>query len=138
MVERSLGSLEWQGSPPSSSRLCARNRCLSPRLASLLRRDSNGRSLGFTQTEAPYKLPRTNCRVLCTEIFMDNVPAVSYINKMGGTHSHLLSNIAVRLWEWCLQHHLIVSAQHLPGVLNTRAEWKSRTMVDAMFNNNPT
>lgn len=64
-------------------------------------------------------------------LLMDNVSAVSYINKMGGTHSHLLSNLAVSFWEWCLPNHLIVSAQHLPGALNIRANWESTVMIDS-------
>ena len=49
---------------------------------------------------------------------MDNTAAVAYINKMGGTHSQFLSNIAVQLWEWYLQNNLEISAQHLPGIQN--------------------
>ena len=33
----------------------------------------------------------------------DNVTAIAFINKMGGTHSQLLSNLAVEMWEWCLE-----------------------------------
>ena len=31
---------------------------------------------------------------------MDNVSAVAYINRLGGTHSLILSNLALALWEW--------------------------------------
>ena len=59
------------------------------------------------------------------KLMMDNAAAVAYINKMGGTHSHALANLAIALWEWCLNNQLIVSAQHLPGKLNTRADRES-------------
>ena len=62
---------------------------------------------------------------------MDNAAAVAYINKMGGTHSHALANLAIALCEWCHENQLIVSAQHLPGILNVRAERESRVLTDS-------
>ncbi len=96
VVERSIGSLEWQDSVPSPSRLGDRNRCLSPKLGSLLRRDWNRRSLGSTQTEpiAGYFALKSFTRdgaCVHVHLLMDNVSAVSYINKVGGTHSHMFS-----------------------------------------------
>ena len=62
---------------------------------------------------------------------MDNTAAVAYINKMGGTQSQVLSNLALDLWEWCIHHQMEVSAQHLPGHLNTRADRESRQLPDS-------
>ena len=62
---------------------------------------------------------------------MDNASAVAYINKMGGTHFQNLSNLAIDLWEWCFQHQLVVSKQHLPGELNVRADQVSRAIGDS-------
>ena len=65
------------------------------------------------------------------KLLMDSTSAVAYINKMGGTHSKSLANLAIDLWEWCFQNHLIVSAQHLPGRLNVRADRESRVLEDS-------
>ena len=65
------------------------------------------------------------------KLLMDNTAAVAYINKMGGTHSQFLSNLAVQLWEWRLQNNLQISAQHLPGHLNVRADQESRMLLDS-------
>jgi hypothetical protein len=62
---------------------------------------------------------------------MDNTAAVAYINKMGGTHSQVLSNLALDLWEWCIHNNMEVSAQHLPGHLNIRADRESRLLPDS-------
>ena len=62
---------------------------------------------------------------------MDNAAAVAYIKKIGGTHSHVLANLAIALWEWCLENQLIVSAQHLPGKLNIGADSESRVLTDS-------
>ena len=57
---------------------------------------------------------------------MDNKTAVSYINRMGGTHSCSLSHLACQLWQWCLQHQIILSAEYLPGTSNIEADRQSR------------
>ena len=65
------------------------------------------------------------------KLLLDNASAVAYINKRGGTHSQNLSNLAINLWEWCFQHQLLVSAQHLPGNLNVREDQESRAINDS-------
>ena len=46
---------------------------------------------------------------------LDNMTAVTFINRMGGTHSKLLCQLALALWEWCIQRNLFLVAEHLPG-----------------------
>ena len=62
---------------------------------------------------------------------MDNVSAVAYINRLGGTHSLILSNLALALWEWALKRNIFLSAEHLSGALNVSASWESRHFVDS-------
>ena len=57
---------------------------------------------------------------------LDNQVAVSYINRMGGTHSPRLDRIARELWEWCLAREITVEAEYLPGSLNTDADFLSK------------
>ena len=61
---------------------------------------------------------------------MDNVSAVTYINQKGGTHSTQLCNLALQIWEWCIQKGTILQAEHLPGSLNIVADLESRTVKD--------
>ena len=58
---------------------------------------------------------------------MNSTTAVAYINRMGGTHSSTLSNMACSLWQWCLQRGITLSAEHLPGIHNITADAESRT-----------
>lgn len=57
---------------------------------------------------------------------MDNTTAVTYVNKMGGTKSPILTNIAKDLWEYCLERKITLTAEHLPGSLNQTADLESR------------
>ena len=59
---------------------------------------------------------------------MDNVTAVTYVNKMGGTKSPILTEIAKDLWEYCLAKKITLTAEHLPGFLNQTADWESRNV----------
>ena len=61
---------------------------------------------------------------------LDNTSAVCYINKLGGTVSPRLNTIVRDLWLWCMNRGITLSAEHLPGVLNTIADEESRVMKD--------
>lgn len=62
---------------------------------------------------------------------MDNISAIAFLNRMGGTHSKLLSDLAVEIWKWCLARDVFIHAEHLPGVENTRADWESRHVEES-------
>jgi len=53
--------------------------------------------------------------------------AVAYINHLGGTASRELVTLTRDLWMWCLERYIHITAQHLPGVLNTIANAESRS-----------
>ena len=56
---------------------------------------------------------------------MDNVAAVRYVNHLGGTKSKVLVDLTTQFWEYCLAHHVSVTAEHLPGLSNVVADWNS-------------
>ena len=97
----------------------------------------------FKRTETSHKFFRTPSRILCNQnllqeqvvahvkLLMDNVSAVAYINKMGGTHSQTIANLAIDLWNWCLDHKIHVSAEYLPGVLKLRTDRESQVITDS-------
>lgn len=57
---------------------------------------------------------------------LDNMTAVSYINKSGGTKSASLTNLALQLMNWCEERGIYVQSFHVPGVLNDIADTESR------------
>ena len=39
--------------------------------------------------------------------------------------------LAIELWSWCLKRNIFVSAEHIPGSSNVRADYESRREMDA-------
>ena len=54
-----------------------------------------------------------------------------YLNRLGGTRSLVLSNLALALWEWALTRNIFLSAEHIAGNLNVSADWESRNFLDS-------
>ena len=46
---------------------------------------------------------------------------------MGGSKSDSLNSLARLLWEWCMKRNIFISAQHIPGHMNSAADQLSRT-----------
>jgi hypothetical protein len=61
---------------------------------------------------------------------LPNSTAVSYINKGGETHSPTLAYLAIEIWNFCISRQIWITARHVPGVMNTEADFASRN-----FNN---
>ena len=61
---------------------------------------------------------------------LDNISAVSYVNKLGGTVSPRLYSIARELWLWCSDRDITLTAEHLPGVQNIIVDAESWDMKD--------
>ena len=49
---------------------------------------------------------------------------------MGGTVSKMLNNLAKEFWKWCIQKKLSITADYIPGKLNSVADWESRHFAD--------
>lgn len=64
------------------------------------------------------------------KIMTDNTTAVSYINKMGGVKSELCNDITKKIWFWCIEHEIWVTATHIAGKRNTEADFQSRNFND--------
>ena len=62
---------------------------------------------------------------------IDNITAVYFINRRGGTHSKILMDITSQMWGWCMERKIYISAEHLPGRLNTVADQESRARPDS-------
>ena len=59
-------------------------------------------------------------------LLIDNITAISYLNKKGGAHSQDLSDLSILIWQWCLERSLTIHAIHIPGTQNSVADTQSR------------
>ena len=59
-------------------------------------------------------------------IATDNTTVVAYINKQGGTHSHLLLRLVVDLFLWLQTQDITLRARHILCCLNVIADRLSR------------
>ena len=54
-------------------------------------------------------------------LYTDNTTSCSYINNYSGKISNL-DEISRRLWFWCIERHIHISAYHIAGVTNKQAD----------------
>ena len=59
------------------------------------------------------------------QMFLDNTVALKYLSKMGGRKLNL-NELARDIWLWCEARNIWLSAYHIPGKLNTKADALSR------------
>ena len=59
---------------------------------------------------------------------MDNIAALSYIKKMGGTKNRSMTKTALELYLWCKERGIILMPNHIPGEENWAADQESRIM----------
>ena len=64
------------------------------------------------------------------QLQLDNTTAIAYLNNVGGTKSTKLKSLSIKIWEWCIQTSLWVSAVHFVEKLNQDADNKSRVFND--------
>jgi len=72
-----------------------------------------------------------NCSNRHIEIQSDNVTAIKYVNDMGGMTCKIMDNLAKKIWNWCIERHIFVSAIHIAGVDNVDADYYSRNFSDS-------
>ena len=61
----------------------------------------------------------------------DNTMSVAEINQMGSTTSESLMQITAKLWKYCLEKNMLITAEHLKVILNTTADELSRVFRDS-------
>lgn len=62
-------------------------------------------------------------------VLTDNTTAVAYVNSLGGK-KRLCNEITKTIWLWCKDRDIWLSAAHLPGSLNVKADRQSRLEHD--------
>ena len=60
------------------------------------------------------------------QLQIDNQAAVSYMNHLRRTHSKLLCQFSLDLWNWSLSRQIHISTRYIPGIFNKHADHMSR------------
>ena len=55
----------------------------------------------------------------------DNTTALSHLLQMGGTTDKTLVDLSKDIWKYLILKQITITAEYLPGMLNTRANWQS-------------
>ena len=73
-------------------------------------------------------------------LMVDNTTAVAVINHMGTNHSDDCNSAVIKLWTFCFEHGVWLTACHIPGKSNVIADKESRDFhrQDAEWMLNPT
>lgn len=71
---------------------------------------------------------RNNIRIL---LRIDNVTAISCINKMGSIKYRKLNNITRKIWNWCEEKEIIIFASYIPSTHNKDADLQSRSIPNS-------
>lgn len=69
--------------------------------------------------------------VKAIHIQTDNIVALSYLIKMGGTKNQDLTLLSKEIWEYLMREGITITAEHLPGKLNIEADTQSRSVRDS-------
>ena len=64
-------------------------------------------------------------------VMTDNTTAIAYINKQGGIRSMYCNDLAVDIWNICIDKGCHISAAHIPGVENITADTASREFEES-------
>ncbi|XP_068691461.1 uncharacterized protein [Montipora foliosa] len=81
------------------------------------------------------------CKEMCEthiRFEIDNTTTVPYVNSMGVCKSATWDVVARKIWDWCIERSLWLSAVHIPGTMNVKADALSRrhhSDHEWMFNN---
>ena len=73
----------------------------------------------------------SNKRGIHVRLRIDNMTAVCFINRKGGMHSKILMDLTAQIWSWSIARKILISAEHLPGRLNTIVDQESRLVKDS-------
>lgn len=84
--------------------------------------------INYLELKAAFLCLKFFCKNVTNEhiyLFIDNTVALKYITKMGG-RKPVLNELAKQIWHWCEDRNIWISAFHIPGRLNIRADKLSR------------
>ena len=88
--------------------------------------------INVLELRAIYFALKSFCRQedIHVKIFTDNTTALAYVKHMGGVRSSQCNDVAKDIWDFCELHNIWITIAHIPGVMNVKADYKSRNFSD--------
>ena len=138
MVGQQSRFLQWWIGYKTTDTVPYSDRCIQKRLEGCVLRDQNRGSVVQEGTGSTYQSAGTSSHKvrhldICQNmenvsytypIQVDNMTAWSYLLKMGGTKNPDLMQVSKEIWEFLLGQWITITAKHLPGNLNCKADWE--------------
>ena len=133
-------NVKWEVSNFSPGRTFDTARCIKDRLGGFLVEDINRRSKVSSRRGTAYKDTRTAGSKICDTYILQiqkgsNSPcanaqssSISLFGKNGRDKNLSMIQEAKEIWEFCSFDQITLTAEYLPGTLNTRADKASREM----------
>ena len=72
-----------------------------------------------------------NKKIQSIHMRMDNMAALKYLVKMGGTYSKEMVDLSKEIWGYLLQKQITLTAEYLPGIMNVEADRESHRATDS-------
>ena len=72
-------------------------------------------------------VPQLSLHQRIIQVASDNTTVCAYINKLGGTRSWDMFALTWHLFAFCRKNKVVLSARHVPGVMNLVADQLSRS-----------
>ena len=102
----------------SSSRICKNSGFLEKLTVFLAHKQK-----GFKSSLSGIKiLNHKSNKCSCSNLHRQQNSGCLYKPFRGGTRSLELNSIAVKMWAWCIERNMFLSALHVPGILNKIAD----------------
>ena len=67
--------------------------------------------------------------VKAIQLQVDNIVALTYLMKIGGTQNLKMVELAIEIWEYLLKWGITITAEYCK--LNVAADWESRNTLDS-------
>ena len=142
LVDRKFKALQWKVPYFVSNRLVHINRCINQRVGCTCQGTSTGGPWSQEEQKAHInilELKSVHLAILTFKKFQivqrihvqtDTKIALSYLVKMGGTHSKDHLGFPPKIWDYLQSKKITITKEYLPGHLNVTADWESRNFQD--------
>ena len=153
MVDKKFGDIQWDFFSQTFSTSCAPDRYFIVRLESGSPGKINRLHMVISRKEIAYKELELLAVKLAIQTFlksqkftsihvqMNNIVALTYLKKIGGTRNQKLTILLKEIWEILISEQIMIAVEYLPSSLNKRrtcnlaANWThlSWSSVDMAF-----